>query len=294
MKSQKIDLSVIIVSYNTKILLGNCLDSVFSSDLGRYSMEVFISDNGSADGTADMVKSRFPESSLIENGNNLGFAKANNIAITKTRGRYVLCLNSDTRVFPETFAAMIRFMDAHPEAGISTCKLVLGDGMIDPACHRGFPTPWNALTYFAGLEKLFPGEKIFSGYHQLYKDMSVEHEIDCCSGAFLMARKETIKSVGFFDEDYFFYAEDIDLAYRIKKAGWQVWYNPAVSVIHFKKRSGRANENRRQRISTEIMFHTYNRLFYRKHYQDKYPHLVNFLVNMFYDFRLLLLKTVGL
>lgn len=293
MKRQNIDLSVIIVSFNTEILLGNCLESVYSSDLGRYSMEVFISDNGSTDGSVEMVKRRFPNTSVIKNNKNLGFAKANNIAMTETRGRYILLLNSDTKVFPETLAAMIRFMDDHPKAGVSTCKLVLGDGTIDPACHRGFPTPWNSLTYFIGLEKLFPKEKLFSGYHQTYKDMSVEHEIDCCSGAFFMVKKDTIESVGFFDEDYFFYAEDIDLAYRIKMAGWQVWYNPAVTVIHFKKRSGRANVDRRQRISTEIMFHTFNRLFYRKHYQDKYPHLVNFLVYLFYDIRLFMLKKAG-
>jgi len=253
-------------------------------------MEIIVCDNASTDGTEEMIKKEFPEITFIQNGGNVGFAAGNNPGIKKAKGRYVLLLNSDTEVPETTLAAMIRFMDAHPQAGAATCKILLSDGSMDLACHRGFPTPWNAFTYFTKLERLFPHSKVFSGYHMLYQDFSVPHEVDSISGAFFMVREEIISQVGMLDESYFMYAEDIDWAYRIKECGWQIWFHPEVTILHKKKQSGRSHANRDRRIKTQTFFITYNKLFYTKHYEQKYPQWVTFLVYATMDMQLWLLK----
>lgn len=284
-----VDLSVIILNYNTVDLTRICLQTVFANKLATYKMEVIVCDNASSDGSLEMVKKEFPQVILIDNKKNLGFAAGNNPGIKKAKGRYVLLLNSDTEVPPKTFSSMIRFMDEHPHAGASTCKLLLTDGSMDPACHRGFPTPWVAFTYLSKLETLFPQTRTFGEYHQLYKNVATVHEVDCISGAFFMVRKEVITEVGVMDEDYFMYGEDIDWAYRIRKAGWTIMYNPFVTILHKKKQSGRANILKKRRVTTEIYFHKYNWLFYKKHFAKKYP-LITPLVNIFYLIRLFLLE----
>jgi len=287
------DISVVILNFNTKDLTHICLEKLFASDLGSYSMEVIVCDNASTDGTDRMVKEHFPHVTVIQNGGNVGFAAGNNPGIRKARGRYVLLLNSDTEVHQDTIATMIAFMDVHPKAGAATCKLVLPDGAMDPACHRGFPTPWNSLMYYGKLEKLFPRCKWSSGYHQLYKDLSIAHEVDSISGAFFLVRREVIDTVGMLDEAYFMYGEDIDWAYRIKRAGWQIWFNPLVTTLHKKKQSGRSNTNRDRRIATQKMFVTNNKLFYEKHYKRRYSWVVTRLVYLAFDLQLLRVKIFG-
>lgn len=294
MKKYDIDLSVVILNYNTKDLTRTCLATVFVSRLGAHSMEVILCDNGSTDGSAEMVKSEFPQVIIIENNKNLGFAAGNNPGIKKARGRYILLLNTDTEVPSDTFAAMISFMDNHDDAGAATCKLLLPDGSIDPACHRGFPTPWVAFTYLTKLEKLFPHTKLFGEYHQGYKDLSTIHEVDCIVGAFFMVRREVVREIGLLDEAYFMYGEDIDWCYRIRQKGWKIFYNPTVTMLHKKKQSGRANILRSRRVTTEIYFHTYNWLFYKKHYAEKYPGILTFMVNSIYATRLFFLKNFSL
>lgn len=285
-----IDLSVVILNYNTKELTRACLTSVYQSTLSQYSMEVIVCDNASTDGSLDMVKEEFPQVTRIQNGKNVGFAVGNNPGIRKAAGRYVLLLNSDTEVPKDTFEKMISFMDQHKDAGAATCKLLLPDGTMDPACHRGFPTPWVAFTYVTKLERLFPHSRLFGEYHQTYKDLTRVHEVDCIVGAFFMIRRETLTDVGLLDEEYFMYGEDIDWAYRIRTKGWKILFNPAVTILHKKKQSGRANKNSARRIQTEIYFHTYNWLFYRKHYERAYGPLVSFLVGVYYRMKLSGLK----
>jgi len=256
-------------------------------------MEIIVCDNASTDNTLEMVKKEFPKVIRIQNKGNVGFAAGNNPGIRKATGRYVVLLNSDTEVSPDVMQSMIRFMDLHPKAGASTCKLVLTDGTMDPACHRGFPTPWSSFTYFMKLEKLFPKSKLFGQYHEGYKDLKTPHEVDSISGAFFMVRREVIEQIGLLDEDYFMYAEDIDWAYRIKKAGWEIWFTPDVSVLHKKKQSGRSHINRDRRIKTHTFFITYNKLFYTKHYEKLYPRWVTWLVYGALDAQLWLLKTFG-
>ncbi len=287
------DISVIILNYNTLDLTRKCIQTVFASRLGRYTMEVIVCDNGSTDGSPAMVKKEFPQALFIDNKKNVGFAAGNNPGIRRAKGRYVLLLNSDTEVPASTLAAMIAFMDARPQAGAATCKLLLPDGSIDPACHRGFPTPWVAFTYIAKLEKLFPKTRLFGEYHQGYKDFSAVHKVDVISGAFFMVRREVINKVGLMDEDYFMYGEDIDWAYRIRQAGWTIYYNPNVTVLHKKKQSGRASIFRARRVTTEIYFHRYNWLFYKKHFAKRYALLTPF-VNALFAARLFFLEKFSL
>jgi GT2 family glycosyltransferase len=286
------ELSIIIVSFNTEDITRACLDSIVKWSEGA-DWEVIVVDNGSTDGSIAMLK-KYPGIKCIFNDKNLGFAKANNKGLKIAKGKYILLLNSDTEIRQDSIATMLRFMDGHLKAGASTCRLDLTNGRMDPACHRGFPTPWASLTYLIGLEKLFPRFPLFAGYHLGYKNMTIPHQVDCISGAFFLARREAIKEVGSLDEAYFFYAEDIDWAYRFKQAGWEIWFNPEAVVLHKKKMSGRNSLLRSRAVTTEIYFHTYNWLFFKKHYAKKYGPLVSFPVNLFYSFRLFLLKQFSL
>ncbi len=282
------DLSIIIVSFNTKDLTHACLDSIRKYSQG-VAWEIIVVDNGSTDGSRQMLKT-FKDITLIVNRKNMGFAKANNKGIKIAKGKYILLLNSDTEIRRDSIQTMLRFMDGHPKAGAATCRLDLPDGAIDPACHRGFPTPWAAFTYMTGLEKLIPASRLFGRYHMGYKDMSIRHQVDCISGAFFLTRRKAVTQVGLLDEDFFMYAEDIDWAYRFKQKGWEIWFNPEASVLHKKKQSGRSQRNRSRAVTTEIYFHTYNRLFYTKHYAKKYGALVSAIINLFYTVRLFFLK----
>lgn len=288
------DISVVILNYNTRDLTRTCLTTLLASRLEKYVMEVIVCDNGSEDGSVEMIADEFPGVILIKNGKNLGFAAGNNPGIRKAKGRFVLLLNTDTEIPRDTLRVMIGFMDSNPDAGAATCKLLLPDGSMDPACHRGFPTPWASLTYLVKLEKLFPKTRLFGEYHQGYKDLASIHEVDCIVGAFFMVRREVISEVGLLDEDYFMYGEDIDWAYRIRKAGWKIMYNPTVTILHKKKQSGRANILAKRRVTTEIYFHKYNWLFYKKNYAEKYGPVLTFFVNAFYSLRLFFLEKLGI
>jgi len=287
-----IDLSIIIVNFNTIQLLRECLASLQKADRGKFLFEIIVIDNASIDGSMDMVRAEFPSTKIIQNKDNVGFGKANNIGMKQAKGRYLLLLNSDTEVNEDCLLTMVKFMDANPHVGLSTCKLLLANGNIDPACHRGFPTPWAAFTYFSGLERLFPKTKIFSGYHLWYKGVSTIHEIDSPSGAFFLFPREVVEKVGGFDEEYFMYGEDLDLAFRIKQAGYTIMYNPAVITLHKKKQSGRSNKNAPLRRKTQQYFYETMKLFYRKHYEREYPWIVTRLIYFAVDTKIFLLHHI--
>jgi len=286
------ELSIIIVNFNTKDITRACLDSIAKWREGG-TWEIIVVDNGSTDGSVDMLK-KYAGITRILNKKNLGFAKANNKGIKIAKGKYILLLNSDTEIREDSIGTMLRFMDGHTSAGAATCRLDLVGGKMDPACHRGFPTPWAAFTYLTGLEKLFPASRVFGRYHMGYKNMTIPHQVDCVSGAFFLVRREVIDDVGLLDEDFFMYAEDIDWAYRMKAHGWEIWFNPEASVLHKKKQSGRSNLLRSRAVTTEIYFHTYNWLFYKKHYAQKYGPVISLPINLFYSVRLYLLKHFSL
>lgn len=279
MKSnKKPDLSIIIVNYNTRELLHACLGSLNASDKHSDNFEIVVVDNASKDGSLEMVARDFPIVKRIALGANMGFAAANNRGIKASTGRYVLLLNSDTEVAPDVLRELIRYTDEHDDVGALTCLLKLSDGSIDPACHRGFPTPWASLTYFLGLEKFFGSSRLFGQYHQGYKSVGEIHDVDCISGAFFLVRREVIDRIGLLDENFFMYGEDIDWCYRIRDGGWKIRFYPRVSILHKKHQSGLAHGDDELRGQTRKHFYDAMKLFYNKHYRYRYNPLVSALV----------------
>ena len=279
----KVTLSIIIISYNTKELLKQCLESIVGNIAKPLSYEIIVVDNNSQDDSVKMVKNL--KFKIIVNNDNVGFAKANNQGIKKSRGEYLLFLNPDTVVSKNTIPFMLNYIKKHPQIGAATCRVELADQTLDDACHRGFPTPWNALCHFSGLEKLFPHIKVFSGYSLGYLNIRKTHEIDACAGAFMVVPRKIGRQVDWWDEDYFWYGEDIDLCYRIKQKGFKVMFIPQVKIIHYKGASSgikktkskakMATKKRAMLASTQAM-----RVFYQKHYLEKYPWLVSQMVLM--------------
>jgi hypothetical protein len=281
-----IELSIVIVSYNTKEVLKECLDSIYKT-AKNLSFEVIVVDNASKDQTKDEIsKLEYPNFRFIQNKENLGFSKANNIGVKEASGRYVLFLNPDVVVHENTLDGMVDFMDKEKRAGAATCKVVLTSGQIDDASHRGFPTPWNALTHFSGLAKLFGKTKHFGGYNLKHLDLSTMHEIEALAGAFMLVRREAGEEAKWWDEDYFFYGEDLDFCYMLKQKGWKVYYVPEFTVLHYKGVSGGLKkvskdittaDSETKKRATKARFDAM-RIFYKKHYEDKYPWLITRLV----------------
>lgn len=266
------DLSILIVNYNTRELTLDALRSVYGSET-NYSYEVILIDNHSTDGSVEAIRREFPQVIIIENQENVGFAKANNQGMRRANGRYVLLLNSDTVIQPNTLEVMLQLMDECPDIGASGCKVVLPDGSLDRACRRGFPTPSASFYYAFGVAKLFPHVPKFNQYQLSYLDPDDEYPVDSLVGAFMLVRRSVIDQVGMLDETFFMYGEDIDWCYRIKQAGWEIYYYPRTTIIHYKG----AGKKRRSR---KVLYEFYRAmiLFHRKHYRSKYPWLVNGLV----------------
>ncbi len=287
-----VDLSIIIVSYNTKDILNECLTSLYKNS-GRYTSEVIVIDNASSDQSLAMVKKEFPDVLLIENKENFGFSKANNIGVQKSKGRYVLFLNSDTVVKKGVFDEMISFMDLYTDAGAATCMVVLPNGELDDASHRGFPTPWNAFCHFSGLSKI-ANTPFLSGYNLGWKGTHTIHEIDALAGAFMLVRRKAGQEVNWWDEEYFWYGEDIDFCYRLKQKEWKIYFVPTVSILHYKGVSGgikdvskhlsKATEETKTRV-TQARFEAM-RIFYKKHYIIKYPKIITWFVMRGIDIKL--------
>lgn len=266
------DVSILILNYKTCELTINAIRSVYRSNTS-YRYEIILVDNHSADGSVERFKEEFPEIPLIANCENVGFAKANNQAMDAARGRYVLLLNSDTVIQPDTLDIMVHFMDNNPQIGASGCKIVLPDGSLDKACRRGFPTPSASFYYAFGFSKLFPRSPRFNQYQLSYLDPDEAYPVDCLVGAFMLVRREVVEQVGKLDEEFFMYGEDIDWCYRIKQAGWDIWYYPKTFIVHYKGAS-----SRRRPVKIIYEFHRAMYLFHRKHYSSKYSFLTNGIV----------------
>ncbi len=267
-------LSVVIVSYNVQYFLEQCLHSVFKSGEG-IRMEVFVVDNHSADGSVEMVRKKFPEVKLIANKKNLGFSKANNQAIRKAAGRYILLLNPDTVVEDNTLPKVVDFMEQHPEAGGLGVKMLDGRGKFLPESKRGLPTPGVAFCKISGLSGLFPKSKIFGKYHLGYLDNDQTHQVEVLSGAFMLLRKEALDRSGLLDEDFFMYGEDIDLSYRLEKAGYRNYYYPEARIIHYKGES-----TKKSSINYVMVFYKAMVIFARKHFSRKHASFFSLLINM--------------
>lgn len=263
------DLSIIIVNYNTCEMTVDCLHSVFASKLNS-SFEVILVDNDSKDDSVTVVSRLFPQVHLIANKTNTGFAKANNQGMRVAAGRYILLLNSDTIVQPDTFEVMIKLMDEKPEIGAAGCKIILPNGALDKACKRGFPTPSASFYYAFGFSKMFPDKPKFNQYQLGYLDPDQSYPVDCLVGAFMLVRSEVVEQVGGLDESYFMYGEDIDWCYRIKQVGWGIYYHSGTYIVHYKGGSAK-----RRPLKIVYEFHRSMLLFHRKHYRGKYSPIVN-------------------
>jgi len=280
------DLSIIIINYKTQDLTLKTLKSVFKATPPKGKMEIILIDNASGDNTPHLVRKKFPQVKVIASQKNLGFAGGNNLGMRKAKGKYVLLLNSDTLVQKNTFVKMTQFMEKNPQVGLATCRINLFHGGLDPASHRGFPAPWAALTYFSGLEKLLPQSKLFSQYHQGWKDLKTTHEIDSGTGAFFFLRKKALNQVGLLDENFFMYGEDLDLAYRLKQAGWKIVYTPITKITHLKGASGLkkkvrnklTSEAKKIRVTITQDFFEAMKIFYNKHYKKQYFFPLRWLV----------------
>jgi len=228
------DISIIIVNYNVKDLADNCISSIYKANVSNYALEIFFVDNYSVDGSFEFISSKYPDVKCIKNSQNLGFSKANNIALNQAKGKYVLILNPDTVLEEGTFGKMIDFVESDDNIGAVTSKLILGNGELDKACKRSFPTLSAALPRILGLSAVFPKNKFFGKYNLTYLDENKIHEVDAICGAFMFIPKKVLDETGFFDEDYFMYGEDIDLCYRIKHKGYRNFYYPEVTTVHLK------------------------------------------------------------
>ena len=225
-----ITLSIVIVNYNVREFLEQALSSLQAA-LAGLSHEVWVVDNASTDGSVEWLRSHYPQVRLIANTVNVGFARANNQALAACQGQFICLLNPDTIVQENTFSSLLAFFAAHPHAGAVGCKVLNPDGSLQLACRRSFPTPWVALTKIIGLAALFPRSRIFGRYNLTFLDPEQSAEVEALSGSFMLIRRETVQQVGFLDEAFFMYGEDLDYCFRIREAGWQIHYVPDTRII---------------------------------------------------------------
>ena len=267
-------LSIVIVNYNVKYFLEQCLYAAFKAG-SKVSSEIIVVDNNSVDGSCPMVEEKFPEVILIANKENVGFSKANNQAIRIAKGEYILLLNPDTVVEEDSFLKIVGFMDRTPDAGGLGVKMIDGKGRFLPESKRGLPTPEVAFWKMSGISSLFPHSKRFSQYHLGYLDNDQIHEVEVLAGAFMLLRRETLDKVGLLDEDYFMYGEDIDLSYRITKGGYKNYYFPKTTIIHYKGESTKKGS-----INYVKVFYNAMIIFAKKHFSKGNARQYAILINL--------------
>ena len=232
-------------------------------------------DNNSVDGSCQMVREKFPFVTLIENKVNTGFSKANNQAILQSKGEFVLLLNPDTVVEEDTFIKVVNFMDSHPQAGGLGVHMIDGNGKFLPESKRGLPTPAVAFYKIFGLSTVFPKSRLFGQYHLGFLDKNKTHEVDVLSGAFMLLRKSVLDKIGLLDETFFMYGEDIDLSYRITKAGYKNYYFPETKIIHYKGES-----TKKSSVNYVVVFYKAMSIFAQKHFSQSNAAFFSFLINI--------------
>jgi len=274
-------LSIVIVNYNVKYFLEQCLYSVRNAQnnlttvFGENSSEVFVVDNNSKDDSCEMVKSTFPEVNLIENKKNVGFSSANNQAIKLSKGEFVLLLNPDTLVSEDTFSKVVSFMDKNEDAGGLGVHMIEGSGKFLPESKRSFPSPIVSFYKMFGFSTLFPKSKKFGKYHLTYLDKNKTHEVDVLSGAFMLLRKKTLDKSGLLDEDFFMYGEDIDMSYRVIKEGYKNYFFSDTSIIHYKGESTKKGS-----LNYVFMFYNAMVIFAKKHFSNKKVAIFSILIRL--------------
>ena len=278
----KTDISIIIVNYNVKYFLEQCLYSVEKASV-NIKTEIFVVDNNSVDGSCTMIREKFHGVRLIENDQNLGFSKANNQAIRLAQGRYILMLNPDTVIEEDTLERCLGYLDDHPDVGGLGVKMIDGKGNFLPESKRSLPTPRVAFYKIFGLSRLFPRSKIFAKYHLGYLDKDMIHDVDVLPGAFMMLRKSALGKVGILDEDFFMYGEDIDISYRLTRNGYRNVYFPETRIIHYKGESTKKGS-----MNYVLTFYHAMIIFARKHFSPKMAKSYIFLINVAIYFRAIL------
>lgn len=283
------NLSIVILNYNSGDFLFKCLNSL-DKNHASLKLDVWVVDNASTDASIKLAQENFPKISYILEKANIGFSKGNNLALKKIENEYILILNPDTEVFPETLNYMVQYMKDHLDVGAATCKVELPNGELDWGSHRGFPTPLASFLYYF--------LKNDSLYHLSSKDMKKDHEVDAISGSFFLTRKSVLDKVGLFDEAYFMYAEDLDLSFRIKKAGYKIVYVPEMKICHYKGVASGIKDHS-QKISTatyESKLRAFNafyetmKIFYKKNLEKSYPFFINWLVYFAIDLKWVVAK----
>ena len=265
-------LSIIIVNYNVEKLLKKCLGAVYA-ETKNVPFDVWVVDNNSKDTSVLMVRQNFPQVNLIENKENVGFARANNQAIAKCTSDYILLLNPDTLILQNAIEKVVNFMDRQPTVGICGCKVLNEDGTLQLACRRSIPTPGVAFFRLTGLSKLFPNSKITAKYNLTYLDPDSPHQVDAVSGAFLMIRKKVVDSIGLLDEQFFMYGEELDWGLRAKKVGWAIMYYPDAEIIHYKGECSKFNHRK-----AAFEFYRSMYLFHKKHFAENYNPFINAII----------------
>lgn len=277
MSKKKHTLDIVIVNYNSSFWLKKTLQSLDAQYLQstKLVVTVWVVDNGSTDDSRTMLAEEFSWTNSLLLEDNYGFAYANNRAIEQSSGKFVMLLNSDMELTElSNIDQLVHQLAADTTTAAITPKVVFQNGNLDPACHRGEPTLWNSFCYFAGLSRLFPQNPLFSEYHQTYKDMTTAHTISACSGAALLTKRSVIETIGLLDEQFFMYAEDLDWCKRMRDAGFTIMYQPSVSIIHHKYKSGIKSSS--QKIAKKTRKHFWETMlqYFDKHYAQKYPRFV--------------------
>ncbi len=258
--TSSIDISVVIVNYNVREFLHECLSSL-SRPHTNLQLEVIVVDNNSHDNSIGTLQPLFPDVRFLGLDSNLGFGRANNVGIEAARGRYILLLNPDTIVQEDTLESMIRYMDEHPHVGISGCKVLNADGSFQMQCRRGFPSPWTSFCKLFGLQALFPKSPLFARYNQTFRSEDETYMVDAVIGAFMFCRADALRAIGGFDPDFFMYGEDLDLCFRMKQSGFETAYVPITTIVHYKGES-----TRRSSINELRVFYQAMEIFAHKHY----------------------------
>lgn len=259
-----INISIVIVNYNVKDFLKNCLESIYNSST-NLEFEVIVVDNNSHDDSFEEISKIYSNVDFILLKENLGFSKANNIGFAKAKGEYVLVLNPDTILSEDTLQKVYEFMQDNSEIGATGCKVLNHDNSFQLPCRRSFPTPWNSFCKLFGLQSLFPNLKLFAEYNLTYKSINESYEVDALIGAFMFVRKEVVDKINGFDEEYFMYGEDLDFCFKIKDAGYKVYYFHETSIIHFKGES-----TKRSNINEVKHFYDAMQIFVEKHYSSSF------------------------
>jgi GT2 family glycosyltransferase len=271
------DLSIIIINYRTYEFTKKTIDSIINKKYS-FNYELIIVDNASGDNSLESLKKDYYKKidtgliKFISNNENKGFAYANNLALKQTNSKYILLLNSDTKIINDCLEKCLKFMDTDKNIGALGCKVMLSNGSLDKACRRSYPNVKVSFYRMTGLSHIFPKSKRFNKYNLTYLDENGIYDVDCLSGAFMLLRSEVLSQVGFLDENFFMYGEDIDYCYRIKKNGWKVNYYGEAKVIHYKGASSKKQESK-------LLYEFYKsmHIFYNKHYEKEYPWIITII-----------------